>query len=162
MIKTLNIEGQPLEVNSAQGWLFHYKEQFGHDILPDLLPLLDAALGAAAEIYDGDEDVNIFEKLDEDTVNRMIVALSSLEATTVINILWSMSKNAGNNIPHYEFINKYDPFPYDEITPALFMLIVNSSVSSKNSKRLLEKVPALSTLTQSWSQEPDEDLTLQA
>ena len=52
MKKTILIEDQPIEINSSLGWLFCYREQFGHDILPDLLPLLDAALGALANMYE--------------------------------------------------------------------------------------------------------------
>ena len=155
MIKTIEIEGQPMEVNSAQGWLFCYREQFGHDILPDLLPLLDAALGALNEVYD--EEGSIVERLDEVTTNRIIVALSSLEATTIINIFWAMAKNAGNTTPHHEFVNMFDPFPYEQIVPELFTLIVQSSMASKNSESLLKKIPNLSTLTRSLSLAQDED-----
>ena len=164
MIKTINIEGQPVEINSSLGWLFCYREQFGHDILPDLLPLLDAALSALAEIYDGDEDINIFEKLDEETVNRIIVALSSLEVLTVANILWAMAKNAGETKRPEEWLNDFDVFPLDTVVPEMVKAIVNSSLSSKNSKRLLEKIPLLngSRLQTSQLPEQDEDLTSEA
>ena len=164
MIKTISLEGQPVEINSSLGWLFCYREQFGHDILPDLLPLLDAVLGALAEIYDGDEDINIFEKLDEETVNRIIVALSSLEVLTVANILWAMAKNAGETRRPEEWVNDFDVFPLDIVLPEIINAVVNSSVSSKNSKRLLERMPLLNGLHSqtSQSQEQGEALTLEA
>ena len=141
MIKTIMIEDHPIEVNSSLGWFFDYEEQFGNDILPDLLPLLDAALGALADLYDTDEDVNVFEKLDDEAINRIIISLSSLKITTVVNILWAMYHNAGGTKKPMEFINQFEVFPMDVVVPELFWLIVKSSVSSKNSQRLLEKLP---------------------
>lgn len=157
MKKTIMIESQPIEINSSLGWLFCYREQFGHDILPDLLPLLDAALGALAEAYDGKDEINVFEKLDDDSISRMIVALSTLEAVTVSNILWAMAKNAGETREPLEWINSFDVFPMDQIVPELFRTIVESSVSSKNSKSLLEKIPILSRSQPSQSLGPVED-----
>lgn len=164
MIKTINLEGQPVEINSSLGWLFCYREQFGHDILPDLLPLLDAALGALAEIYDGDEDINIFEKLDEETVNRIIVALSSLEVLTVANILWAMAKNAGETRRPEEWVNDFEVFPLDIVVPETFKVLIESSVSSKNSQRLLQRIPILKNSVQTRSSLPEQekDLTLEA
>ncbi len=156
MIKAITIEDKTIEVNSAQGWLFCYKEQFGHDITPDLLPLVDAILKILSDIY-GEEEMTVGDALNEETIDKVIVSLSTLEATTVINILWAMAKNAGNETPHYKFINEFDPFPYEEIAPMLFVLILKSSVASKNLGSLLEKVPALSRLMTSLSQEQAED-----
>ena len=160
MIKTIDIEGQPVEINSSLGWLFCYREQFGHDILPDLLPLLDAALGALSEIYDGEEEINIFEKLDEDTVNRIITSLSTLEVLTVTNILWAMAKNAGETKQPFEWVNEFNVFPFDTVVPEVFRVLIESSVSSKNLKRLLEKIPILSKSTQTTSLLPEQEEVL--
>ena len=160
MKKTINIEGQPIEISSNQGWLFCYKEEFGHDILPDLLPMLEAVLGALAELYEGEEDLSyqdIFAKLDDDVVSKAIISLSTLEVLTVHNILWAMAKNAGETRNPRDFANSFDVFPYDEILPELFTTIIKSSMSSKNSESLLKNIPSLSRLTQSSSPEQDED-----
>ena len=141
MIKTIMIEDQPIEVNTSQGWLFCYREEFGHDILPDLLPLLEAALGAISDIYDEDENADLLEKLNEDTVSRIVLSLSSLETLTVLNVLWAMAKNAGNNQKPFEFANSFEVFPYDTVVPELFWTIVKSSVSSKNLQSLINKIP---------------------
>lgn len=159
MIKTIMIEDQPLEINSSLGWLFCYQEQFGHDILPDLLPLLEAALGAITSVYEEDEE-NIISKLDEDTISNMVVSLSSLETLTIVNVLWAMAKNAGETRKPYEFANAFDPFPFDVIVPELFWTICKSSTSSKNLQSLLKKIPMEkipSALQPSWLREQDED-----
>ena len=142
MRKTLQIDDHPIEINSSLGWLFIYREQFGHDILPDLLPLLDATLGALSEVYDNEAD-NIMEKLDEDVVNRIIVSLSTLEVLTVSNILWAMCKNAGETRSPMEWLNSFETFPMDIVVPELFKIIIESTVSTKNSNRLREKLPQL-------------------
>ena len=147
-------EGQPIEIDSSLGWLFCYREQFGHDIMPDLLPLLDAALGALNELG---EESNVVEMLDEEAVGRIIVALSSLEFVTVINILWAMNKNAGGMQNPKEFVNQFDVFPMDIVVPELFRVIVESSVSSKNSESLLKKIPVFSHSIQSQLQVSAED-----
>ena len=157
MKRTIEIEGHPIEINTSLGWLFCYREQFGHDILPDLLPLLDAALGALSEIYDENEDANILEKLDETAVNRIIVSLSTLEVLTITNILWAMAKNAGETKNPREWANGFDVFPFDVVTIELMRALIESSVSSKNSKRLLEKIPILSRSTTSSLEESAED-----
>lgn len=157
MRKTIELEGQPVEINSSLGWLFCYREQFGHDILPDLLPLLDAALGALADIYDGEEEINILEKIDDETASRIVLALSSLEILTVANILWAMAKNAGETRNPNQWINDFEVFPFDVVVHETFKAIIESSVSSKNSKRLLEKIPSLSRSIQLSSAEQGED-----
>ena len=157
MIKTIQINNQPIDINTSLGWLFCYREQFGHDILPDLLPLLEAALNGIADIYGDEEEINLIEKLNDETISQIIVSLSTLEVLTVANIMWAMCKNAGETKKPEEWLNSFDVFPMDIIVPQLFRSIIESSVSSKNSKRLLEKIPILSVSTQSQSPELVED-----
>ena len=157
MIKTIQIDNQPIDINTSLGWLFCYREQFGHDILPDLLPLLEAALNGLADIYDEQEEVNLIEKLNDETISQIIVSLSTLEVLTVANILWARCKNAGETKRPEEWLNSFDVFPMDIIVPQLFRSIVESSISSKNSQRLLNKIPILSASTQSQSLAPVAD-----
>ena len=48
MIETIMIEGKAVEIDSASGWTYCYREQFGHDILPDMLPIA-RSIAVAAE-----------------------------------------------------------------------------------------------------------------
>lgn len=145
MIKTIEInDTQKFDVNSAAGWLFIYRSQFGHDILPDLLPLIEgiasAAINVVPQIDTNQEDIDVntvLSKVDMADVSDLIYSFAGLESITVINILWAMAKNANRNIETPEtWINQFEVFPLDTIIPELFELIIKSSVSSKNAKSL--------------------------
>ena len=141
MKKVITVENQSIEVNSSMGWLFVYREQFGHDILPDILPLLDASLEALAEIYAMGDDDTILGKIDEGTIEKIMIPLSGLEVTTIVNCFWAMAKNADSSIPEPKtWVNQFDVLPLDVLAVELFSLILESSVSTKNSQSLLEKV----------------------
>lgn len=143
MLKKINLdESHSVEVNTSLGWLFAYKNAFGRDILPDLLPILEAlvdALSGAFEYEEGGEvdPLAVLKNVDETTIANAFSTLSSLEVVTIINILWAMCKNADKSIPVVdEWVNQFDSFPLDEIVPELFTLIIDSSISTKNSKSL--------------------------
>ena len=137
MIRTIMIEDQPIEINSSLGWLFCYREQFGHDILPDLLPLLEAAAGAVSDFY----EENGVAKIDNAALEKMVMSLSTLEVLTIVNILWAMARNAGDKRTPLEFANSFDPFPFETVAPDLFWTIVKSCSSSKNLQSLIDKIP---------------------
>ena len=145
MIKTIEInDTQKFDVNSAAGWLFIYRSQFGHDILPDLLPMIEGIASAAINVIPqidtkGEEiDVNtVLSHLDMSDVSELIYSFAGLETVTIINILWAMAKNANKSIETPEtWVNQFEVFPIDTIVPELFELIIQSSVSSKNAKSL--------------------------
>ena len=139
MKKTINIENQPVEVNSSMGWLFIYREQFGHDILPDILPLLDAACEILLEAYESQD--KLLEKAKEGLAERVIITLAAMEITTIINVMWAMAKNADSTLPSpKEWANQFDTFPVDIVAKELFFLLMESSMSSKNSTSLQEKL----------------------
>lgn len=141
MKKTINIENQPIEVNSSMGWLFIYREHFGHDILPDILPLCDAFLEALIELYGTGDDGDIISKLNDVTIEKILIPLSGIEMTTIINIFWAMAKNADPYLAEPKtWVNKFDVFPIDEIVVEIFTLIIDSSISSKNSQSLQAKL----------------------
>lgn len=145
MRKTINIGDQSVELNSSAGWFYDYREEFGHDIMPDLLPVLEALLGTLAELQDdaGGELV-----LTDEVVGKIIDALATAEITTVFNITWAMAHNADDKIARpREWMNAFDNFPVDEVVPQLVTLILESSVSSKNVTSLLQRVKGLSPST---------------
>ena len=159
------IEDHPIEIDSSLGWLYRYREQFGHDVMPDVLPLAEAILAGLGELFgevviDGDAkylDVSkVPELMDSDVMVEMAVKMAGMEFTTITNIFWAMAKNADNSIkPPEVFINQFERFPMDEVAPGLLYAIANSSMSSKNSASLLakmrDKIPSLSM----WSQSPE-------
>lgn len=162
MIKTVMIEDRPVELNSSMGWLYRYREQFGRDILPDIMPIVEAALEGVSEMIgsiqtDGEKkylDVTkVPELMNSSAIVEMFIKLAGMEFVTVFNIFWAMAKNADLKIDRPDvFMNSFDVFPVDEVVPGLLYAIAESSISSKNSKGLLEKlrtIPSVSTWSQS-------------
>ena len=159
MIDTIMIENHPVEINTSAGWLYCYREQFGHDIMVDLYPLMSSVTSVATELLgdivkekgDDSEEIRLSEVLkhiDGDVVQEMLVKLSAMEMTTILNILWAMAKNATPNIEKPQrFINQFDVMPIEQIIPELFKRIVKSSASSKNSQSLLEKLSKMKNLS---------------
>ena len=167
MRRTIIIENHSIEVDTSMGWLFVYRSTFGHDVLPDLMPLVEAALAGLAEIFGSkvireDHTIDpekVLELMDADALVEMLIKMAGMEMTTVLQIFWAMAKNAHRDLPPAEiFYAGLERFPMDEIIPGLFYAIVDSSVSSKNASSLLaklrERIP--SVLTWSRSQESTE------
>jgi hypothetical protein len=70
--------------------------------------------------------------------------MAGLETTTILQILWALAYNEDKSIGQpMEFFNNFEAFPVDEILPELFTAVVESSVSSKNAKRLLSLIGGL-------------------
>lgn len=168
---TIN-ENCKINMDSSIGWLLIYRENFGRDILPDILPMISAAVDLIAGGIDEDGEVTIaslMENMDNDTVTNAMIQLSGLEITTVINVVWALAKNYakknGETLEPVEvWVDKFDEFPLDVIVPAAAKLIITSSVSSKNlrSLQMKAKVPEKSPRMKSSSEESPEVLTLQA
>lgn len=143
MKKEIKIGEQDVELNSSAGWFYDYREQFGHDIMPDLLPILEGLLGTLAELnVDGAEEIMLTDEI----VGKIIDALATAEITTVFNIAWAMAHNADDKIKSpKEWANDFENFPMDEVVPELITLALESSVSSKNAKSLLNKMEQIKT-----------------
>lgn len=163
MIRTLMLNDQPVELNSSMGWLYIYQRQFGHDILPDIMPLIESVVAGFGDVLDAvvtddqtkDDELSAKEALalmNSDNIVDMFIKLSGMELTTILNILWAMVKNANPATPDpQKYANSFDRMPLvDELAPALLYIILDSSSSSKNAKSLLAKlekaIPSVSTL----------------
>lgn len=141
MKKTIMIADQSVELNSSAGWFYDYQEEFGRDIMPDLMPILEGLLGTLAELQESGENEIV---LTDEVVAKIIDALALAEVTTIFNITWAMAHNADEKIPRpRKWINQFESFPVDEVVPELIRLILESSVSSKNAKSLLEKMDTM-------------------
>lgn len=165
MKRTFDFEGTPVELNSSMGWFLIYKEQFGHDILPDLMPAIDAVFGLTIDLI-GDLNRDrigldeILRKLDKDMVSEALATASGLGATTMVQILWSLAKNANPDIPGpLKWINSFETIPLDEVFMPVINLIFDSCVSKKKAHSLLmalkKKKPNLQQTSYS-SEEPTE------
>ena len=167
MEKTIKIGKKSVRLNNNISWAIAYRDQFGRDIIPALMPLLASALdiisGLINETGKTDEiDLADLAKLaDGDALLNAIIHLGGFEFTDLICITWALAKCADENIPApREWVAQFDTFPIDVIAPEVFSLIFKGVVSSKNLKRLedLKKriQPSLIS-TQSSSPDSNED-----
>lgn len=163
MIREIRIEDRTVEINSSAGWLYEYRNRFGHDILPDIMPIIESVLAAGVSLLqESGGEVNektIMDAMNNDALVDAFIKVSGMETLTIFNIFWAMAANADDKIPGpKEFFNQFERFPLDVAVPALFYTIIDSSISSKNVERLLKKLKELSPSdwTQSRSQESKE------
>lgn len=146
MIKTVQFEGHSVEINTSAGWLFVYRQQFGRDILPDIMPVIESILAAVAELLeDGKTDEISLKEIAEAAQTGALVdaftKMAGMELMTMYQVFYAMAKNAEKGIePPEDYFNSFDVFPLDIILPEMFSGIVESSISSKNSKSLLEMI----------------------
>lgn len=143
MEKTIKIGDKDVRLNNNIGWALAYKDQFGRDIIPTLMPLL----AGAVDIFSGlvnetgkTDSINIADLAkiaDGDSLINAAIHLGGLEFVDFINITWALAKSADDNIPEPNiWIKQFDSFPVDIVGPAVFDLIFKGVVSSKNLKRL--------------------------
>lgn len=164
MIKTINIgEGQSFEINSSNGWLYTYQEQFGHDVLPVLLPAVEALMQALADMMKDAKTDNVAEILknaDSETISDAFITLAGMQLTTVTNIVWAMAKNANDDIASpKEWLNSFDVFPWDIVIPQTITAALEACISKKkyaSMRGILGKMNP-SALNESQSQPSTED-----
>lgn len=145
MVKTIQIGDRSVEINTSAGWFYEYRENFGHDILPDIMPILESVLNATASILNESggkfNEKEILKAMNNDYLVDAFIKMAGMEITTLYNIFWALAKNADRKIEQPKaYFNGFEVFPIDEILPVMFSAIVDSSVSSKNVKSLLEKI----------------------
>lgn len=168
MEKTIKIGKVPVRLNNNVGWAMEYRDQFGRDIIPTLVPMFAGAIDIAAGLVKETgktSDVyleDILALTDGDTLIDAIIHLGGLEFVDFINLTWSLAKCADEDIPEpREWIRQFDTFPVDVIGPIVVELIYKGLVSSKNQKRLESAKAAIrpkkSESTTSSSQDLSED-----
>lgn len=160
MEKTVNIGNKQVRLSNNVGWTMIYRDQFGQDIIPTLMPALAATLdvisgliretGKTSEIATED----LLAVLDGDTLINAVLHISGLEFTDLIKMTWSMAKAVDDNLPEPKvWVRDFEVFPVDEIIPAVFELALTGVMSSKNLARLkdLKKnlQPALTSIRSS-------------
>ena len=145
MKKTIKIDDeQKFEINSSSGWLYAYQEQFGHDVLPVLLPAAEALLQTMADLMKDSKSDNVADILaaaDEETISNAFITLSGMQLTTVTNIVWSMAKNANDSIESpREWLNSFDVFPWDIVVPQVLGAALEACISKKKFEKLKETI----------------------
>lgn len=163
MEKTIKISGKDVRLNNNLEWAMIYRDQFGRDIVPSLMPMLagvmDIIAGLISETGKTDE-INLTDlaKLaDGDALLNAMIHIGSVELVDFVNITWALAKCADEDIPEPRtWIRQFDSFPMDTIAPAVFSMIFKGVISSKNLKRLKDlKKRVQPTLTPTHSSSPE-------
>lgn len=171
MEQTIKIGKKSVKLNNNIGWTFIYKDQFGQDIIPTLMPALASVVDIVGGIIKETGKTNEFDLgdvvqvLDTTAWTDAMIHLSGLEFTDFINLTWALAKCANEDIdPPREWVKQFDIFPVDEIAPKLFEMIFSGVTSSKKWERLKEMMKSLSLQSsensdskQSSTQELSED-----
>lgn len=143
MENTIKIGDKSVRLSNNIGWTIEYRNQFGRDIVPAIMPgiasILDIMTGVVNEtgkIRDI-EISDIFGALSGDTITDALIHMSGLEFVDFLNITWAMAKAADESIPDpREWVRDFDNFPIDVIAPVVFEMAVKGMTSSKNWTRL--------------------------
>lgn len=153
MKKTIKIdEENTLTLSNNVGWLLAYRDQFGVDIVPALVPVLNAVIEIYAEIAKQTGDLktaaDIFTKIDAETIQGAILELAGVQITDLVNVVWAMAKAADDDIEEPRtWVRQFETFPLDVIAPAVLELAVRGLLSGKNSKRLLDALKVVEPKT---------------
>lgn len=153
MEKTIKIdEKNSVRLSNNVGWLLAYRDQFGVDIVPALVPVLNAVIEIYAEIAKQTGDLktaaDIFTKIDTETIQGAILELAGVQITDLVNVVWAMAKAADEDIDEPRtWVRQFETFPLDVIAPAVLELAVRGLLSGKNSKRLLDALKVVEPKT---------------
>ena len=166
MEKTIKISGKDVRLNNNLEWAMIYRDQFGRDIVPSLMPMLagvmDIIAGLISETGKTDEITltDLAKLADGDALLNAMIHIGSVELVDFVNITWALAKCADEDIPEPRtWIRQFDSFPMDTIAPAVFSMIFTGVISSKNLKRLKDlkkRVQPTLTPTHSSSLESSE------
>lgn len=168
MKKKIEIGTREIYLSNSVAWTMEYREQFGKDIVPTLMPMLMALFeGIAAVFGDKEEitlpDVNQALASLQGRSQDILMPLFQLEFVDIVNITWAMAKAADPGIkPPIDWARDFDIFPVDIVVPAIYEMILKGFVSSKNQERLEAIAKSLKALQPSLSttsslQESSED-----
>lgn len=123
-----------IKINTSWNWAYIYQDYFGHDIIPDLVPLIDTFIETLSGLINGAET-------DEEDLGSK---LYGMEITTVTNVIWALAKNADDSIPEVrEWLDGFDEFPLDIILPEVLDALAGSMMSTKKAELLRGQLEAL-------------------
>ena len=141
MEKIIKIGKQEVRLNNNVAWTMEYRDQFGKDIVPVIMPLMASMMeGVSTIIADSGNEVtvaSIAESLQGRAIDVVLPLFQTEFVDLVINVTWAMAKAADEGIaPPKQWVRQFDSFPLDIVGPAVFDLVLKGFVSSKNLKRL--------------------------
>lgn len=147
MIKTITIGERDIMLSNNMSWAFIYNDQFGHDVVVDVMPMIAGLIKTVGGILEeaGGGTITL-EKIaavvNSDAFDDAYIYFATMKLTDIINITWAMAKVVDDTLPEPKrWIRDVGEFPVDEIFPAVYDLLINSMVSAKNRERLRRKDP---------------------
>lgn len=167
MEKIIKIGKQEVRLSNNTAWTIEYRDQFGKDIVPTLMPLLMTITEGITTIVtelgktDASNLVEVAEALRGSSTD-VLLPMYQMEFVDLINITWAMAKAADSEIlPPKQWIKQFDTFPVDVVAPAVYDMALKGFISSKNLKRLGNLAKSIKNLqsnsTTSSSQDSNED-----
>ena len=157
MEKIIKIGKQEVRLNNNVAWTMEYRDQFGKDIVPAMMPILASLIEGVSTIISesGSNEVTMSDIADAVQGRAMEVILPMFQVEfvdTIINVTWAMAKAADESIePPKRWVRQFEEFPLDVIVPAVYELVLKGFVSSKNLKRLKKASASLRNLQPSLS-----------
>lgn len=167
MEKVIKIGNKNVRLSNNVAWTMEYRDQFGKDIVPVLMPLIGSMIEGISSVLAeaGTEDIDIESIANalQGRVMDVILPIFQIEfVDVIINVVWAMAKAADEGIdPPKQWVRQFETFPLDSIAPTVYELVLKGFVSSKNLKRLkkagetLKNLQPLHSMTSS-SQESSE------
>ena len=157
MEKVIKIGKQEVRLNNKVAWTMEYRDQFGKDIVPALMPVIASMIEGVSTIVaeSGKTEISVSDIADAIQGRAMEVLLPMFQVEfvdVVINVTWAMAKAADENIaPPKQWVKQFETFPLDVVAPAVYDLVLKGFVSSKNLKRLKDLGKTIKNLQPSHS-----------
>ena len=153
MEKTIKLDSKTsIRVSNNIEWALIYKDQFGRDVLPMLIPVANTFIelavsvmkstgGKALDMKNAGETI---KDLDISDIQSALYSLAGLEFTDILNITWAMAKAADDSIEEPRvWVRSLTSFPVDAVVPVIFDMNLQFLTTTKNYKRLQAAVEAL-------------------
>jgi len=141
--KIIKIGKQEVKLNNNVAWTMEYRDQFGKDILPVIMPFMASMVeGVSTVAAEADRNgeitmASIAETLEGRAIDVLLPMFQAEFVDLVVNVTWSMAKAADESIePPKIWVRQFDTFPLDVVGPAVFDMAMKGFISSKNLKRL--------------------------
>ena len=140
MEKVIKIGSKDVRLNNNVGWTMEYRDQFGKDIVPVVLPVLASVIETAVSVMSEGNEMTVADIASALEGRAMDVLLPLFQVKfvdMVVNVTWAMAKAADESIaPPKQWVKQFDEFPLDIVGPAVLDLALKGFVSSKNLERL--------------------------
>lgn len=153
MEKTIKLDSKTsIRVSNNIEWALIYKDQFGRDVLPMLIPVANTFIELAVSMMKSTDGKALeqgkigdaIKGIDVSDVQSALYSLAGLEFTDILNITWAMAKAANENIEEPRvWVRSLTSFPVDAVVPVIFDMNLQFLTTTKNYKRLQAAVEAL-------------------